>query len=233
MRQPTKEDGLQIPRLRQWREFRGLTQKDLAAVSEVSVRSIAGYEAGAGIRVTTARKLAEALDIEVADFYAAREPQSPLAQAPSSQAKLFDNGPFAEERRSPLSAWAKYARRMADRIRLHTADAHSPAFRDPLAAMFFVEERNRDAAELWLHFEEELGREPLADEPLTALNAALAAFEELAEALAEVQRRADRMAAGFAESEIGQARRRRAAEAAAQWEQAVTQFNARRKRRGA
>ena len=83
-----------------------------------------------------------------------------------------------------------------------------------------------------LHFEQELGREPLADEPVAAFNAALAAFEELAEALAEVQRRADRMAAGFAESEIGQARRR-AAEAAAQWEQAVTQFNARRKRRGA
>jgi transcriptional regulator with XRE-family HTH domain len=232
MRQPTKEDGLQIPRLRQWREFRGLTQKDLAATSGVSVRSIAGYEAGAGIRVTTARKLAKALDIEVADFYAVREPQSPLAQAPSSQAKLFNNGPFAVGRRSVLAPWASYARRMADHIRGLAADRHSPAFRDAWTALFFIEERNRDAAELWLLFEEELGREPLADEPLAALEPALAAFEELAEALTEAQRRADQMADEFAESEIGQARRR-AVEAAAQREQAAAQFNAVRERRGA
>jgi transcriptional regulator with XRE-family HTH domain len=232
MRQPTKENGLQIPRLRQWREFRGLTQKDLAAAAGVSVRAIAGYEAGAGIRPNTARKLAEALDIEVADFFATREPESPLLHAPPSQEKLFNNGLFAGGQRSPLVSWAAYARRLAARTRSHTADPHSPAFRVAWAALFFIEERNRDAAELWLLFEEELGREPLADEPLAAFNAALAAFEELAEALAEAQRRAEHMAEGFAESEIGQARRR-AAEAAAQREQAVAQFNARRERRGA
>jgi len=224
---------LHIPRLRAWREFRGLTQRELAAASGVSHRSIAGAERGAGIRVTTARKLAEALDIEVADFYATKEPESPLPQAPPSQEKLFNNSVLAGGRRSPLAPGAGYVQRVAARIRSHAADPNSAAFRDAWAALFFVEERNRDAAELWeLLVEEELEREPLADEPLAALEPALAAFEELAEALAEAQRRAEQMAAGFAESEIGQARRR-AAEAAAQREQAAAQFNARRERRGA
>jgi transcriptional regulator with XRE-family HTH domain len=212
-----------------------LTQKDLAAVSGVSLRAIAGYEAGAGIRPNTARKLAEALDIEVADFFATREPESPLVHAVPSQEKLFNNGLFAGGRRSPLAPWASYARRMAGRIRGHAADPHSPAYRDPWAAMFFVEERNRDATELWVWlFEEELGRdrEPLADEPLAALNEALGAFEELAEALAEAQTRAERMAAGLQDSEIGQARRR-VAEAAAQRAQAGAQVSTRLERRGA
>jgi hypothetical protein len=132
-----------------------------------------------------------------------------------------------------LAPWATYARRLAARTRSHTADPHSPAFRDAWAALFFVEECNRDAAELWgVLFEEELGWEAYADEPFAALNAMLAALEELAEALAEAQRRAEQMAAGIAESEIGQARRR-AAEAAAQCEQAAARGSSRLERRSA
>ncbi len=59
---------MQIPRLREKRELQGLTQKELADVSGVSVRSVAGYESGAGVRPNTARKLAEALDVKVADL---------------------------------------------------------------------------------------------------------------------------------------------------------------------
>lgn len=148
------------------------------------------------------------------------EDASPKAQAPPSSTQPPLNG-FEEERRSPLIPWARYARRMASRIRYHTDDPNSGAFRDAWAALFFVEERNRDAAELWgLLFEEELERETFDEEPLTVFNAVLAAFEELVEALAEAQQRAEQMAAGFAESEIGQARRR-AAEAVAQREQAT------------
>jgi transcriptional regulator with XRE-family HTH domain len=89
---------LQIPRLRQWRELRGLTQRELAAQSGVSARGIAGYEAGAGVRPNTARKLAEALDVEVASLVG--EPSSsPLGEAPpSAQGKLFDNGVLEEQR---------------------------------------------------------------------------------------------------------------------------------------
>lgn len=59
---------MQIPKLREMRELEGLTQKELADVSGVSVRSVAGYEGGAHVRPNTARKLANALDVEVADL---------------------------------------------------------------------------------------------------------------------------------------------------------------------
>ena len=59
---------VQIPKLREVRELQGLTQKDLAEVSGVSLRSIAGYEGGARVRPNTARKLANALDVEVVDL---------------------------------------------------------------------------------------------------------------------------------------------------------------------
>jgi transcriptional regulator with XRE-family HTH domain len=88
---------LQIPQLRQWREYRGLTQRELAAESGVSPRSIAGYEAGGGARPNTARKLAQALNIEVADFF--EEPVAPKAQAPPSPEQPPLNG-FEEEGRA-------------------------------------------------------------------------------------------------------------------------------------
>jgi excisionase family DNA binding protein len=157
---------------------------------------------------------------------------APKEQRRSSLEPSLLNG-LEEKRRPPLSPWAEHARRMAGRVRHHTDDPNSPAFRDAWAALFFVEEKNREVAELWeLLFEEELGWEAYGDEPLTALDAVLAAFEELAESLAEAQRRADQMAAGFAESEIGQARRR-TAEAAAQREQAVASISPRLERRRA
>ncbi|PLS82732.1 MAG: hypothetical protein CYG60_23745 [Actinobacteria bacterium] len=59
---------MQIPKLREWRERRGLTQKELAQVARVSPRSVAGYEAGQSIRPNTARKIADALEIAVEDL---------------------------------------------------------------------------------------------------------------------------------------------------------------------
>ena len=59
---------MQIPNLREMRELQGLTQKELADVSGVSLRSIAGYEGGASVRPNTARKLAKALDVKVAEL---------------------------------------------------------------------------------------------------------------------------------------------------------------------
>jgi transcriptional regulator with XRE-family HTH domain len=59
---------VQIPNLREVRELQGLTQKELADVSNVSLRSVAGYESGARVRPNTARKLAKALDVEVAEL---------------------------------------------------------------------------------------------------------------------------------------------------------------------
>ncbi len=88
---------MQIPRLREQRELRGWTQKDLARESGVSARSIAGYEAGSGARPPTVRKLSEALGVEISDLVGERE--APKAPAPPSQ-QLTLNGLLAEERRN-------------------------------------------------------------------------------------------------------------------------------------
>ncbi len=70
---------MQIPNLREVRELQGLTQKELADVSGVSLRSIAGSESGASVRPNTARKIANALDLEVAELV--RENARPKAWA--------------------------------------------------------------------------------------------------------------------------------------------------------
>jgi transcriptional regulator with XRE-family HTH domain len=211
-------------RLRVLRAARGITLAEAEELTGVTRETLGALEHGQrGAYTSTLEKIARGYGTTVSALL--EEPEVALAES-SPKAEAPDTGPSA------LAPWAAYARRVAARTRSHAADPHSPAFRDAWAALFFVEERNRDAAELWLLFEEELGREPLADEPLAAFNAALAAFEELAEALAEAQRRAEQMAAGFAESEIGQARRR-LAEAAAQREQAAARISTRLERRGA
>jgi transcriptional regulator with XRE-family HTH domain len=88
---------VQIPNLRELRELHGLTQKELADVSGVSLRSVAGYEGGAHARPNTARKLAQALNVEVADLVGVGS--YPKAQAPPSPTQPPLNG-FEEERRS-------------------------------------------------------------------------------------------------------------------------------------
>jgi transcriptional regulator with XRE-family HTH domain len=211
-------------RLRVLRAARGITLAEAEELTGVTRETLGALEHGQrGAYTSTLEKIARGYGTTVSALL--EEPEVALVGS-YPKAEAPDTGPSA------LAPWAAYARRVAARTRSHAADPHSPAFRDAWAALFFVEERNRDAAELWLLFEEELGREPLADEPLAAFNAALAAFEELAEALAEAQRRAEQMAAGFAESEICQARRR-LAEAAAQREQAAARVSTRLERRGA
>ncbi len=59
---------MKVPRLRQQRERRGLTQQDLAVAAGVSRRSIAGWELGGGIRPNSAHKVGEALAVEITDL---------------------------------------------------------------------------------------------------------------------------------------------------------------------
>jgi transcriptional regulator with XRE-family HTH domain len=73
---------VQIPKLREWRKARALTQVELAKLAEISARSVAGYEAGAGARPPTVRKLAEALNVEIADLI--EEADYPKGGAPES-----------------------------------------------------------------------------------------------------------------------------------------------------
>lgn len=69
--------------LREFRRQKGWSQKDLADESGVGQDTISGIERGQHEpRPSTLRKLAEALDVEVADFF--REPALPKAEAPEA-----------------------------------------------------------------------------------------------------------------------------------------------------
>ena len=69
------------------RRRKGWSQKDLAEESGVGQDTISGIESGRHEpRPSTLRKLADALDVEVADFF--REPAIPLGEAPREAGRL-------------------------------------------------------------------------------------------------------------------------------------------------
>lgn len=92
---------MKLPRLREWRELRGKTQVELAEEAGRSSRSIAGYEAGAEARPNTARRLAEALGVEVIDL--ARQDDAEWEKAVDNFRRFRS---YAKDRlRGALSAW--------------------------------------------------------------------------------------------------------------------------------
>src|SRR5215212_8817727 len=70
---------MRLPRLREWREARGLTQKTLGEEAGVREETVARLEGGSSGSPTSARKIAKALDIEVADLL--ENPPVPLVEA--------------------------------------------------------------------------------------------------------------------------------------------------------
>ena len=69
------------------RRRKGWSQKDLAEESGVGQDTISGIESGRHEpRPSTLRKLADALDVEVADFF--REPAVPLVETPREAGRL-------------------------------------------------------------------------------------------------------------------------------------------------
>ena len=82
-----REDGLR--ELREIRLRRGLSQADLSATTGVAEFTISEIELGkrANPRPSTLRKLAQALEVEVADLYG--EPAVPLAEAPRKTGPEF------------------------------------------------------------------------------------------------------------------------------------------------
>ena len=69
--------------VRRMRREKGLSQQELADLAGVGQDSISAIETGKHEpHPRTLRKLAEALDVEVADFF--REPAIPLAEAPTT-----------------------------------------------------------------------------------------------------------------------------------------------------
>jgi putative transcriptional regulator len=81
---PERRVALKLPRLKEVREGRGWSQKKLAEESGVSRDSISNYETGhREAWPATAKKLADALDVEIADL---REPTRELAIAGKAEA---------------------------------------------------------------------------------------------------------------------------------------------------
>lgn len=77
---------MELPRIREWRESRGLMQKELAAEANVSEYTVLRAEKGVSLRVDSARKIAEALGVSVADLQ--ESPPVPLGEAPGDLPKV-------------------------------------------------------------------------------------------------------------------------------------------------
>jgi transcriptional regulator with XRE-family HTH domain len=76
-----------VDAVKEIRRRKGWSQKDLAEESGVGQDTISGIESGRHEpRPSTLRKLADALDVEVADFF--REPAVPLVDAPGEAGRL-------------------------------------------------------------------------------------------------------------------------------------------------
>lgn len=72
---------MKLDRLREWRDYRGLTQEELAERAEVARYSISNYEKGkTSARRPTALKIAGALDIDLQDLQT--PPARPKVPAP-------------------------------------------------------------------------------------------------------------------------------------------------------
>jgi len=71
---------LKLARTKEWRESHGLTQRELAAEAGVGEVTVARIETGASVTPSTARKIAGALGVAVADLL--ERPPVPLAKAP-------------------------------------------------------------------------------------------------------------------------------------------------------
>jgi transcriptional regulator with XRE-family HTH domain len=76
-----------VDAVKEIRRRKGWSQKDLAEESGVGQDTISGIESGRHEpRPSTLRKLADALDVEVADFF--REPAVPLVEAPREAGRM-------------------------------------------------------------------------------------------------------------------------------------------------
>src|SRR5215211_1258686 len=105
---------MQLARTKEWRESRGLTQRELAAKAGVGEVTVARIETGASVTPSTARKIAETLGVAVADLL--ERPPVPLAEASQETRRLEDKWPEAEPPQDPLQ-WERVLASVLDRQR--------------------------------------------------------------------------------------------------------------------
>jgi DNA-binding XRE family transcriptional regulator len=70
---------MQLPRVKEWREAVGLTQRELAERAGLGPATVPRVEAGGSASPRTARKISEALSVSVVDLM--ENPPAPLADA--------------------------------------------------------------------------------------------------------------------------------------------------------
>jgi transcriptional regulator with XRE-family HTH domain len=73
---------MRLPRTKEWREARGLSQRELSAEAGVGESTVPRIERGESVTPPTARKIADALGVSVSDLL--ESPPVPLASAPSA-----------------------------------------------------------------------------------------------------------------------------------------------------
>ena len=101
-----------LPRLREWREAQGETQGTLGKGAGVALHTVHRIETGAPTTPPTARKLAEALGVSVADLV--EKPPIPLENRPVPLAEA--SAGEADEAVSGLIMAAKYHAKMGARL---------------------------------------------------------------------------------------------------------------------
>jgi transcriptional regulator with XRE-family HTH domain len=96
---------MKLERLKEWRESRGMTQKELAAEARASEYTIARAEAGATVRPNTARRLAEGIGVAVADLL--ESPPTPAGKVSAPTGAGRTEGTPASPKDSGLPEWAQ------------------------------------------------------------------------------------------------------------------------------
>jgi len=86
---------MQLDRLKEWRQSRGLIQKKLAEDAGVNELTVVRAERGYSVKVPTARKLAAALGVEVIDLVA--EPPMTVREATAAGKEESRQGREAEQ----------------------------------------------------------------------------------------------------------------------------------------
>jgi transcriptional regulator with XRE-family HTH domain len=99
---------MQLARLKEWRESRGLTQRELAAEAAVGHVTVARIETGASVTPPTARKIAETLGLSVADLM--ERPPVPLGEVgdgvPNSIEELLERHHTETRHLADPNLWA-------------------------------------------------------------------------------------------------------------------------------
>ena len=167
--------------LRRLREEMGWSQTRLAQESGTDRATINQVEGGRrSPTIATLEALAAAMGVEVADFF------------PKAQASLWSEKP--PERRAEVAAWTSYVSRRASSISARLDNPDDPAFYDTRTAMLFVEETNRECADI-IRTVAEHGPGEEAPFDGAPLNGLVAAFEELGFAIGRADERAHIMEA--------------------------------------